>query len=104
MREISLRDANQQFSKLVREIEETGETVLVLRNGKPAIKLAPVEERSRLTRAQQEAKKRLMDPANHYKMPLDWKFDREELYDEAVLRHSVVRRAWLHDEKKARRG
>jgi len=37
MKTMNLRDANQQFSKLVREIEETGEPVLVLRNGQPAM-------------------------------------------------------------------
>ena len=41
MKQVSLREANQCFSRLVREIEETGETVLVLRNGKPAVEIAP---------------------------------------------------------------
>jgi prevent-host-death family protein len=104
MKTVNLRDANQQFSKLVREIEETGEAVLVTRNGKPAIKLAPVEERApKLSRAQQEAKGRLMDPASHFRTPPGWKFNREELYDEAVLRHGVVRRLWQEADKKARR-
>ncbi|HTQ15371.1 MAG TPA: type II toxin-antitoxin system Phd/YefM family antitoxin [Rhizomicrobium sp.] len=104
MREINLRDANQQFSKLVREIEETGETVLVMRNGKPAIKLGPVEERApALSRAQAEAKARLMSPEARFSTPDGWKFNREEIYDEAILRHSVVRKAWQHDDKKVRR-
>jgi prevent-host-death family protein len=47
MKTLNLRDANQQFSKLVREIEATGETVLVLRDGKPAIRMMPVEEKLR---------------------------------------------------------
>lgn len=41
MKQISLREANQGFSRLVREIEETGEGVLVLRNGKPAVEIVP---------------------------------------------------------------
>ena len=44
MKTLNLRDANQQFSKLVREIEATGEAVLVLRDGKPAIKLVPADD------------------------------------------------------------
>jgi len=41
MKQISLREANQGFSRLVREVEETGEGVLVLRNGKPAVEIVP---------------------------------------------------------------
>jgi prevent-host-death family protein len=41
MKQVTLREANQQFSRLVREVEETGERVLVLRNGKPAVEIAP---------------------------------------------------------------
>ena len=104
MREINLRDANQQFSKLVREIEETGETVLVMRNGKPSIKLGPVEERApKLSQAQAEAKARLMSPEARFSTPDDWKFNREEIYDEAILRHGVVRKNRQHNDKKARR-
>jgi prevent-host-death family protein len=41
MKQVTLREANQQFSRLVREVEETGERVLVLRNGKPAVEIVP---------------------------------------------------------------
>ena len=44
MKQLSLREANQGFSRLVREIEATGERVLVLRNGKPAVEIAPSGE------------------------------------------------------------
>jgi prevent-host-death family protein len=105
MKTMNLRDANQQFSRLVREVEETGETILVTRNGKPAIKLAPVEERAPdLSRAQLQAKKQLMDPSSLFRTPDDWKFNRDEIYDEAVLRHGVVRRIWQDKDKKGRRG
>ena len=57
MKQVTLREANQQFSKLVREVEETGERVLVLRNGKPAVEIAPTARRPmrKLTREQQTA-------------------------------------------------
>jgi len=45
MKQINLREANQEFSRLVREIERTGERVLVLRNGKPAVEIVPSAER-----------------------------------------------------------
>jgi antitoxin (DNA-binding transcriptional repressor) of toxin-antitoxin stability system len=41
MKQINLRDANQAFSRLVREIEKSGEGVLVLRKGKPAVEILP---------------------------------------------------------------
>ncbi len=105
MKTINLREANQQFSKLVREIEETGEPVIVLRNGKPAIRLSSVEEHGhKLTREQEAAKARLMDPAMDFTLPNNWKFDREEIYEEAILRHGVARRATLLEQKKRRRG
>ena len=45
MKQLNLREANQEFSRLVREIERTGERVLVLRNGKPAVEIVPSGER-----------------------------------------------------------
>jgi len=45
MKQLNLREANQGFSRLVREIERTGERVLVLRNGKPAVEIIPSGER-----------------------------------------------------------
>ena len=45
MKQLNLREANQGFSRLVREIERTGERVLVLRNGKPAVEIVPADER-----------------------------------------------------------
>jgi len=41
MKQLNLREANQGFSRLVREIERTGERVLVLRNGKPGVEIIP---------------------------------------------------------------
>jgi prevent-host-death family protein len=45
MKQLNLREANQEFSRLVREIEQTGERVLILRNGKPAVEIVPSGER-----------------------------------------------------------
>jgi antitoxin (DNA-binding transcriptional repressor) of toxin-antitoxin stability system len=47
VKQINLRDANQQFSKLVREVEESGETFVVIRNGEPAAQLGPVTKETR---------------------------------------------------------
>jgi prevent-host-death family protein len=89
MRRMSLRDANQQFSKLVREVEHNCEPVLVLRNGKPAARItAAVRLNSEDRKA---ALARILDPANHITLPKGWRFNRDEIYDEAVERYSAVR-------------
>jgi prevent-host-death family protein len=62
MKTLNLRDANQQFSKLVREIEATGEGVLVLRDGKPAIRMLPAEDKPRrLSAERRKAMERLIE-------------------------------------------
>jgi antitoxin (DNA-binding transcriptional repressor) of toxin-antitoxin stability system len=50
MKKLNLREANQGFSRLVREIERTGERVLVFRNGKPAVEIVPAGEKRDLHR------------------------------------------------------
>jgi len=58
MKQRNLREANQEFSRLVRQIERTGERVLVLRNGKPAVEIVPAGDKRpvrRRTQAQERA-------------------------------------------------
>jgi prevent-host-death family protein len=57
MKQLNLREANQGFSRLVREVEQTGERVLVLRNGKPAVEIVPSSE-GRLVRKRTPAQER----------------------------------------------
>jgi prevent-host-death family protein len=40
MRSVSIRDANQHFSRLIKEVE-AGETVVITRQGKPVAQLSP---------------------------------------------------------------
>ena len=54
MKQITLREANQGFSRIVREVEETGEGVLVLRSGKPAVEIVPAGERPSVRRRSPE--------------------------------------------------
>ncbi|HEX4301456.1 MAG TPA: type II toxin-antitoxin system Phd/YefM family antitoxin [Rhizomicrobium sp.] len=82
MKTMNLRDANQQFSKLVREIEETGEPVLVLRNGKPAIKLSAVGAHEK----PEEAKQHLADPGRAFTYPQEWEHNRADVRAEAPSR------------------
>lgn len=90
---ITLRDANQQFSKIVREVEESGREYVVVRNGKPTVKITPVEQRPRkLTPEQEAALARLLDAKNHITMPKGYRFNRTEYWDEQISRHSSVKR------------
>lgn len=43
MRTVSLKEANQQFSKLIQDVER-GETVVITRRGKPVARLSPQPE------------------------------------------------------------
>ena len=90
MKTMNLRDANQQFSKLVREVEESGEAVTILRNGKPAVRVTAVETTpAERTPAQRAALARLLDPKNHFTSKA--KVDIEEIRDEAMNRMTSVR-------------
>jgi prevent-host-death family protein len=81
---INLRDANQQFSELVRRIEATGEGYLVVKHGRPVARLLPVEDRpARLTPEKEAALARLL--ATSWPLGVG-KFDREEAYADRLDR------------------
>jgi prevent-host-death family protein len=83
MRKINLRDANQQFSRLVREVEETGETVQILRRGEPAAELRPVAHHPRrLTAAQEAALKSMLETARKFgRKSVGRKLTRDEMHE-----------------------
>lgn len=51
---VTLRDANQQFARCIREVE-AGEEFVITRNGKPVARLTPVANCRVLTPQQQAA-------------------------------------------------
>jgi len=92
MKTMTLRDANQQFSKLVRQVEETGQSVTILRNGKPAVRISAVAPKPLpRTPAQDAALARLLDPKNDIEFPPDWKFSKQDVWDEQINRFASVR-------------
>jgi prevent-host-death family protein len=92
MKTMNLREANQQFSKLVREVEETGESVTILRNGKPSVRITAVEPKPLPRTPEQEAAlARLLDPKYHIKFPAGWKFSKQEIWDEQINRFASIR-------------
>jgi prevent-host-death family protein len=54
---ISLREANQAFSRCIREVE-AGEEYVITRKGEPVARLIPIPGRRILTPAQQAARAR----------------------------------------------
>ncbi|MFZ2005482.1 MAG: type II toxin-antitoxin system prevent-host-death family antitoxin [Stellaceae bacterium] len=82
---ITLRDANQGFSRCIRAVE-AGEEFVITRNGKPVAKLTPVGGKRVLTPEQQAARARTIQ-----RMEKGWplgteRLSREELYDEIIAR------------------
>ena len=81
---INLRDANQQFSELIRQIEATGRGYVVLKHGRPVARLLPVEDLPRrLTPEQKAALERLLSIS--WPLGVD-RFDRDEAYAERLDR------------------
>lgn len=83
-RTISLRDANQKFAQLVREVEERREPVTVTRRGEPVVTIVPAQSGKRkLTPAQQKALDAIFKTSHKLKLSSGgWKFNRDELYDD----------------------
>lgn len=83
MKKLNLREANQQFSKIVRHIAETGEEVVVLRNGKATVKIVPFEQTSkrRLSLEQDGALKEFLEFARSSTAKSDRTWTREELHE-----------------------
>jgi prevent-host-death family protein len=57
---VTLRDANQQFARCIREVE-AGEEFVITRNGRPVARLMPVTKHRVLTAQQQAAWERLQE-------------------------------------------
>ena len=83
MRELNVRDANQQFSKIVREVAGTGEEVVVMRNGKAAVKIVPFEPagKRKLTPSQQAGLDAFLEFARSSTYKSEGPWTREELYE-----------------------
>lgn len=78
---VSLREANQNLSRLVREVE-SGEEIVVARRGEPVAKLVSARQKRKLTPGQEAARER-----SRKRMEKGWDltgmepFDRASLYD-----------------------
>lgn len=82
-RSISAREANQNFSRLLREVRD-GQTYIVTSHGAPVAKISPVES---FDQASASAQKILFDRLRTQKAsgkPTAW--TRDELYERAKRR------------------
>jgi len=80
MRQISLREANQRFSSCIAEVE-SGETLVVVRRGKPVARIVPYGQDGSVD-PQHEAD--IQELAAFLEKGIDLgglRVDREELYD-----------------------
>ena len=77
---VTLRDANQNFAKYVRQVE-AGEEIIITRRGEPVARLSPVSAKRVLTPEQEAALER-----TRKRLEKGWplgigKIDRDSLYD-----------------------
>jgi prevent-host-death family protein len=77
---VTLRDANQNFAKYVREVQ-AGEEIVITHRGEPVAKLSPVSGKRVLTPEQRAARRRALA-----RMKKGWplgigKLDQDSLYD-----------------------
>ncbi len=88
---ISLREANQAFSRCIREVE-AGEEYVITRKGRPVARLVPVSHERMLTPEQEAARARALE-----RMKKGWPIgagplDRDELYENARRPYEPDRR------------
>jgi prevent-host-death family protein len=79
---VSLRDANQRFARLVREVE-AGQGVIITRRGEPIAKLSSIAGKRRVPTLEQEAAwRRLLKRIGERRYRSEgWQFDRDELHE-----------------------
>ena len=80
MRIVSLMKANQEFSKLVKEVER-GEGFLITRRGRPIAKLVPHTADKTTDSRWTAAYRRMMERLNEGASLGGLKADREDIYD-----------------------
>jgi len=81
-REVSLRDANQNFAKLIREVE-AGEEVVITRRGEAVARMVPVRGKRRvLTPEQEAARQRVLELMEEGVDLGGYRFRRDDAYED----------------------
>ncbi len=80
MRQVSLREANQNFSSCIAEVE-AGERLVLLRRGQPVAEIIPYKEKGKLD-PEREATRARMLASMRKGIPMDGKpLTRDEIYE-----------------------
>ena len=77
---ITLREANQNFARYVREVE-AGQEFVITRRGAAVAKLSPVAAKRTLTPEQQAIRRRMLRRMRKGWDLGDWKVDRDALHE-----------------------
>lgn len=77
---VSLRDANQNFARYVREVE-AGQEIVITRRGVAVARLSPATAERVLTPEQQKARRRLLARMRKGWILGDWKMPRDKIYE-----------------------
>jgi len=77
---ITLREANQNFAKYVREVE-AGQEFVITRRGEAVAKLSPVSAKRVLTPEQEAARRRTLARLKKGWHLGNWKIPRDKIYE-----------------------
>ena len=78
---IGLREANQAFSRCIREVE-AGEEFVITRKGQPVARIVPVRQKRVLTREQQAARVRARARMEQgWDLEIEFPLDRDALHE-----------------------
>jgi prevent-host-death family protein len=88
---ITLREANQGFSRYMREVE-AGEEFVITRKGRPVGRLTPIGGRRVLTPEQEEARARALERMKKGAPLGIKKFNRDEIYEERIAHYDPDRK------------
>lgn len=80
---VSIRDANQRLSQYLERVEQ-GTEIIITRRGKPIARLLPIEDRPRLSDAQQSARERLRQRMERGYALGGARVDRETLHERGL--------------------
>ncbi len=77
---VSLREANQHFSRSIDAVQE-GNEIIITRRDKPVARLIPANEKRALSSEQRTARKRALTRMRHGYRLGGLRIDRDEIYE-----------------------
>ena len=78
--QVSLREVNQNFARFIKDVE-IGDEIIITRHGRPVARIIGIPSQKILSRAQQQAKKRLLAMMKEGLSLGGKRFNRDELHE-----------------------